>query len=198
MNDSHTRWIGSRGPVRARSALGLAVCRSTRACRCGGQRDRAATRPASFDDSMLLRLDLADLAGERTVWLVATVDTHRGIVRLEDYAGEAAAAHDRALLASAPPPAPSAVTHLVPFLPVADVERSIACYGLLGFEQGDSYAPAGRSGPRCAARRRGSWWPRPRRLLTPRTGGPLLPVRARPGRPSRLPCRQRRRAGPAR
>ncbi len=81
----------------------------------------------AVDDGMLLRLDLADLAGERTVWLVATVDTHRGIVRLQDYAGEAAAAHDRALLASAPPPAPSAVTHLVPFLPVADVERSIAC-----------------------------------------------------------------------
>jgi hypothetical protein len=105
---------------------------------------------------MLLRLDLADLAGERTVWLVATVDTHRGIVRLQDYAGEAAAAHDRALLASAPPPAPSAVTNLVPFLPVADVERSIACYGLLGFEQGDSYAPAGRpvwASLRCQAAR---------------------------------------------
>ncbi len=105
---------------------------------------------------MLLRLDLADLGGERTVWLVATVDTHRGIVRLQDYAGEAAAAYDRALLASAPPPAPSAVTHLVPFLPVADVERSIACYGLLGFEQGDSYAPAGRpvwASLRCQAAR---------------------------------------------
>jgi hypothetical protein len=64
--------------------------------------------------------------GARSAWLVATVDTHGGIVRLEDYAGEAAAAHDRAPLASAPPPAPSAVTHLVPFLPLADVERSIA------------------------------------------------------------------------
>jgi hypothetical protein len=44
----------------------------------------------------------------------------------------------------------------VPFLPVADVERSIACYGLLGFEQGDSYAPVGRpvwASLRCQAAR---------------------------------------------
>jgi hypothetical protein len=32
----------------------------------------------------------------------------------------------------------------VPFLHVADVERSIAFYRLLGFEQDDCYAPAGR------------------------------------------------------
>jgi len=38
------------------------------------------------------------------------------------------------------------VTALVPMIPVADVERSVAFYGLLGFEVGNRVPPTGRMG----------------------------------------------------
>jgi hypothetical protein len=107
------------------------------------------TRPKLVDDRavhgrLVLTVGVTGPGGDRTVWFVATLDPDERIVRLQDYPTEAAAEHDLALAASGSPPPPSPVSGLVPFLHVADVERSIAFYRHLGFEPEDTYAPEGR------------------------------------------------------
>jgi hypothetical protein len=93
---------------------------------------------------LVLKLDGALAGRDGSVWLVATRDAHGRIARLQDYSSEAAADHDLALLSREPTPPGSPVSGLVPFVHVADVERSIAFYRVLEFEPDDTYAPGDR------------------------------------------------------
>jgi len=87
-------------------------------------------------------VDAPSGSAEDAVWLALTLDPDERIVELQNYSNEAAAEHDLALRAGdRPPPAP--VSDLVPFVHVADVERSIRFYRLLGFEPHDTYEPCG-------------------------------------------------------
>jgi len=92
-----------------------------------------------------LLIDVAVSGGERegSRWFVLTLDPAGRIVELQDYSSVAAAEHDLAIRArpAADRAGPSPVTGLVPFALVADVERSVAFYRLLGFEVNDTFEP---------------------------------------------------------
>ncbi len=130
----------------------------------GGCRSRAEvleTLRAAFAGETGLQLRDARLAGDRAVLhvelpgeddearFVLTLDDDGLVVELQRYSGAAAVEHDLALLggggdgggAAAGPP--STVSALVPFVHVADVERSVAFYRHLGFAPVDTYAPGG-------------------------------------------------------
>jgi ketosteroid isomerase-like protein len=117
----------------------------------------SAVRPQLQDaraegDRVLLQIGLsveADRpAPERTIWFALTVDDAGKITELQNYSSRPAAEHDLSLRArgaaagGAEPPSP--VSDLVPFVVVRDVERSVAFYGLFGFELRDTYEPEGQ------------------------------------------------------
>jgi ketosteroid isomerase-like protein/catechol 2,3-dioxygenase-like lactoylglutathione lyase family enzyme len=100
--------------------------------------------------------DLTEVGGEPLdgeIHSVFTIDAGL-IARIEEFKtrGEALAAmqahREAAGATDAPPPAvpESPVNALVPFVHVADVERSIAFYGLLGFAVDATFGPSGRLG----------------------------------------------------
>lgn len=93
---------------------------------------------------LLLKVEVTLPERDGAVWFVAVPNPAGRIARLQDYSTEAAARRDLALVAWERSPAASSVSVLVPFVRVADVERSIAFYRLLGFEPDDTYEPAGR------------------------------------------------------
>ena len=93
-------------------------------------------------DRIIMSVDAPGGSAGDAVWLVLTLDPDERIVELQNYSSKAAVEHDLALRAGdRPPPAP--VSDLVPFVHVADVERSIRFYRLLGFEPLDTYEPHG-------------------------------------------------------
>ncbi len=129
----------------------------------GGCRSRAEVLEmlgAAFARETGLRLRDARLTGDRAVLhvelpgeggearFVLTLDDDGLIVELQRYSGAAAVEHDLALLAGAGASAgatgpTSTVDALVPFVHVADVERSVAFYRHLGFAPVDTYEPGG-------------------------------------------------------
>ena len=136
------RWHGNHfgGACRSREQViatlgGLAADGVTLQARALRERGEAA----------LLEVRLASSRGERTAWVVLTLDAAGRIAQVQDYVSEAAAEHDLALRARKGEEAPpSPVYGLVPFVHVADVERSVAFYGLLGLEVSDTFEPDGR------------------------------------------------------
>ncbi|MGH2967954.1 MAG: VOC family protein [Solirubrobacteraceae bacterium] len=108
-------------------------------------------------DRVLLRVELSldeEERGDRdqTLWFVLTLDAAGRIVELQDYSSEAAAEYDLSIRSDAaaaagehdPAPPRVPVSNLVPFAHVADVERSVAFYRLLGFATRHTYEPDGR------------------------------------------------------
>jgi hypothetical protein len=112
---------------------------------CRSRDDVLATFRGLLDEGV--RPDLHDehrhgdrlLVGAGQAWLVLSFQDDR-VAEIQDYSSRAAAEHDLALT-SAPPGPP--IETLVPFVHVADVQRSVAFYSLLGFEARDTYAPDG-------------------------------------------------------
>jgi hypothetical protein len=103
-------------------------------------------------DRVLLQLGLA---GEMEsadpvprIWLALTVDEAGRITELQDYSTKATAEHDATLRTRRPasddPSPASPVTGLVPFAHVADVERSVVFFELLGLELRETYEHEGR------------------------------------------------------
>ena len=146
-------WQGAHGGACHTRDEVLAVLRE--------QRDRGVTAtPVDLllvGDRLLLRAELSSedgpVGGGRIPWIVvATLDPAGRIVHLQDYTEIAAARRDLTVRADAavggasrePAPPATRVSGLVPFVHVADVERSVAFYRLLGFEVQDTYEPAGR------------------------------------------------------
>jgi ketosteroid isomerase-like protein len=81
------------------------------------------------------------------LWFALTMNEMGRIVELQDYSTRAGAEHDIALRArgAAGDPSPaSTVSELVPFVQVADVERSVAFYRLLGLALRETYEHDGR------------------------------------------------------
>jgi hypothetical protein len=81
-----------------------------------------------------------------TIWQALTLDAAGLIVQLQGYSDAAAAEHDLALRsgsAEASVPAAGRVTRLVPFVFVAEMDRSVAFYRLLGFEVTATFEPNG-------------------------------------------------------
>lgn len=119
------------------------VVRTLRGLRDEGIRPRlrAALR---LEDRVLLEVGMPDA---QTVWFTLATDADGLIAEMLEYSSEAGAEHDAAVRAAAAEGRavpPSAVDALVPFAHVADVERSIAFYGRLGFTVRDTFAPDGR------------------------------------------------------
>jgi hypothetical protein len=100
----------------------------------------------------------ARLAGDRAIleialpgederrWYVMALDERGLIGHMQRYSSEASLRHDLAILAGAalaPAPPPSPVCALVPFVHVADMQRSVAFYALLGFVTLDTFEPEG-------------------------------------------------------
>jgi catechol 2,3-dioxygenase-like lactoylglutathione lyase family enzyme len=82
------------------------------------------------------------------LWLALTVDDAGRITELQDYSTEATAGRDASLrtrgTATDDRSPASPVTGLVPFAHVADVERSVAFFELLGLELRETYEHEGR------------------------------------------------------
>lgn len=114
---------------------------------CRSRDDVLATMRGLLEDGLRPQLHEVREHGDRPLlragdtWLVLSFDAAGRVAELEDFSTEAAAKHDLALV-TAPPPPP--VGDLVPFVHVADVERSVAFYRLLGFEVRDTHEPDGR------------------------------------------------------
>lgn len=106
-------------------------------------------------DRLLLELELSVEGGGRHwgLWFVLTLDAAGRIAVLRDHATAGSAEHDLAIWARSGAPSgrhdedsaapPDSVHELVPFVDVADVERSMRFYGLLGMVVQDTYAPDG-------------------------------------------------------
>jgi hypothetical protein len=103
-------------------------------------------------DRVLLQLCLAgemeSAAPAPRMWLALTVDEAGRITELQDYSTPATAEQDATLRTRGPAtddrsPA-SPITGLVPFAHVADVERSVAFFELLGLEVRGTYEHEGR------------------------------------------------------
>ncbi len=114
----------------------------------GGCRSRAdvlATVRGLLEESVRPRLHDEREHGDRVLvgaddtWLVLTFHAGR-IAEIQSYSSREAAEHDLALTGA--PPGPP-VTGLVPFVHVADMQRSVAFYRLLGFVVRDTYEPDG-------------------------------------------------------
>lgn len=97
--------------------------------------------------------DLTEVAGEpleRQIHQVLTIAggliTAIDEFKTRDEALAAMGAHRAAAARPEPAPPPAPVTRLVPFVHVADVERSIAFYALLGFAVERTHGPARRLG----------------------------------------------------
>lgn len=100
--------------------------------------------------------DLTEIAGERLDGEIYNVFTIADglIVRMDEYRtrDEALAAMQARMAATAAPTQPlertppAPVDDLIPFVYVAEVERSIAFYELLGFAVTSTHAPSGRLG----------------------------------------------------
>jgi limonene-1,2-epoxide hydrolase/predicted enzyme related to lactoylglutathione lyase len=137
------RWYGNYpgGACRSREHV-IAMLRSL--AEDGVTLQARAVREAG--DAALLEVGLASPRGDRTAWVVLTLDGEGRIAQVQDYLSEAAAEHDLALRAGAGPGAgpPPPVAGLVPFTQVADIERSVAFYALLGLQVEDTFEPDGR------------------------------------------------------
>jgi len=102
-------------------------------------------------DRVLLHLESAVTDAGRgpppaTIWQALTLDAAGLIVQMQGYSDAAAAEHDLALRsgsAEASVPAAGQVTRLVPFVFVAEMDRSVAFYRLLGFEVTATFEPNG-------------------------------------------------------
>lgn len=102
-------------------------------------------------DRVLIEVGLSAVAEqsepESRLWFALTLDEIGHITELQNYSSRAAAEHDIALRARGAvgemSPA-SRVSQLIPFVHVADVERSVAFYRLLGLELRERYEHEGR------------------------------------------------------
>lgn len=135
------RWYGNgqgagcRTRAEVLEMLGAAIARET------GLRLRGARLAG---DRAVLHVELPDEGEGGEARFVLTLDDDGLIVELQRYSGAAAVEHDLALLAGAGAAAPpSIVSALVPFVHVADVERSVAFYRHLGFAPVHTYEPGG-------------------------------------------------------
>lgn len=132
---------------------------------CHNREQVLATLRAQFERGVRPQLEEATPEGDRVllqvglsleaepgsrIWFALTVDEAGRITELQDYSSREAAEHDLALraggLAADRRSTVSAISDLTPFVGVADVERSVAFYRLLGLDLGDTYEHEGRLG----------------------------------------------------
>lgn len=124
-----------------------------------GQRrdDGFEHHPASVQvigDHPLLQVEVTGEHGRSSVWLALVLDPAGRIILMRDYPGFETAEHDLTITAGSGSwtPAPGGqdevprlgVRDLVPFIAVADVERSVAFYRLLGMTVRETHRPDDR------------------------------------------------------
>jgi hypothetical protein len=132
------RWDGCRSRAEVLSFLRTALA--------GGHAPQLHDAQLHGDRAVLHVTAPARFGGPGERWLVLAFDAAGRIERMHGYTDRATVEHDLALHAAGPPAQapgrpPPAVSGIVAFVHVADMARSLAFYGHLGFATAGSYAP---------------------------------------------------------